>query len=460
MAHDAPDTDADDNVDERARDLSGASRGRGSGGRLIAGAAVLAVTGVAAFALLAPDQFAQLLGLGTSDVEEMQVPARPPNIMTEFTTRPEQTLDTDFAFPEAQATPTMPAVPRREPLMETAAAPTLDVSRVEELLEQLVDREPGGRGLSGQEVESMMDDLATRFEQDMQRQLADQRRDFDRQLARERQEADARIASLEAERLARLDAQQRAEEERLRQLAVRQEQLRSPLLVYDGTAEPALASGSGPAGGASRQLNENEQFLAQAANTSVVTARSNTIADPSRTIVQGTMLEVVLETAISTDLPGAIRAVLHYDVRSYDGSRVLLPQGTRVIGEYRSDVAIAQRRALIAWTRAVTPDGTSIMLGSVGTDRLGRSGATGQVNTRFLERFGSAALISIIGAAPALLLDDDNGDDDDLAEDVGRDFERGADTALDAYLRLEPIISIQQGEVMNVFVNRDLVFES
>ena len=99
--------------------------------------------------------------------------------------------------------------------------------------------------------------------------------------------------------------------------------------------------------------------------------RAEQIADPSRTIVQGTILEGVLETAINTDLPGAIRAVLTEDVVSYDGSTTLLPRGTRLIGSYSSNVKIAQRRALIAWNRAVTPAGTSVALGGTVTGEHG-----------------------------------------------------------------------------------------
>ena len=70
---------------------------------------------------------------------------------------------------------------------------------------------------------------------------------------------------------------------------------------------------------------------------------------------------------------------------------------------------VAQRRAQIAWTRAITPSGDSIMLGSIGADELGRSGQTGFVDTRFNERFGSAALISLIGAAPVVIAGGDGG---------------------------------------------------
>ena len=110
--------------------------------------------------------------------------------------------------------------------------------------------------------------------------------------------------------------------------------------------------------------------------------------------MQGTILEAALESAIDTDLPGAIRAVLTVDVLSYDGTSVLLPRGTRLIGTYSSKVKIAQSRALVAWNRAITPAGTSVELGGIGGDELGRSGQTGDVDTHFWEalRLGRADL--------------------------------------------------------------------
>ncbi|PJN94172.1 hypothetical protein CNY89_16090 [Amaricoccus sp. HAR-UPW-R2A-40] len=182
-------------------------------------------------------------------------------------------------------------------------------------------------------------------------------------------------------------------------------------------------------------------------------------ADPSRTLVQGTILQGVLETAISTDLPGAVRAVLTEDVVSYDGSTTLLPRGSRLIGTYSASVKIAQRRALIAWTRAVTPAGVSVALGGIGADALGRSGQTGQVDTHFWERFGSAALISVFGMAPQLAVDGQtDADVADALDAIGGDLESSSRSALDAYLRIAPTIDIAQGDRLAIFVNRDLLF--
>ena len=121
-------------------------------------------------------------------------------------------------------------------------------------------------------------------------------------------------------------------------------------------------------------------------------------------VLQGAVIPGVLETAIQSDLPGMVRAVMSRDVWSFDGRRVLLPAGTRLVGEYSSAIARGQSRVFIIWKRAIRPDGLSIALDSFGTDPLGRSGLKGRVNRHLLERFGAAAVLTLVGGASELLV--------------------------------------------------------
>ena len=94
---------------------------------------------------------------------------------------------------------------------------------------------------------------------------------------------------------------------------------------------------------------------------------------------------------------------------------------------------------------------------SFGGDELGRAGATGFVDTRFKERFGSAALISLItalpGAAAAQVEDETSAE---ILEDVGDDFADSADSVIDDYLSIGPVIYVEQGARITVMVDRDL----
>lgn len=154
-----------------------------------------------------------------------------------------------------------------------------------------------------------------------------------------------------------------------------------------------------PPGAEAAAPSRDESFRTAGAKAAEV-RQAEVIADPGHTIIQGTLIEAALETALSTDLAGNVSALVSHDVWSFDMSRVLIPRGSRLYGRYDSDVASGQRRVLIAWDRIVTTTGQSVSLAAFGTDRVGRSGLPGKVRTQFLQRFGTAALISVIGAVP------------------------------------------------------------
>ncbi|MBL7660320.1 TrbI/VirB10 family protein, partial [Escherichia coli] len=87
-------------------------------------------------------------------------------------------------------------------------------------------------------------------------------------------------------------------------------------------------------------------------------------------VAQGTMIRGFLETAINTDLPGMVRAIVREDVRSLDGGRILIPKGSRLVGEYKSGLARGQKRIFIVWSRVIRSDGVSVEIASPGADRL------------------------------------------------------------------------------------------
>jgi type IV secretion system protein VirB10 len=187
-------------------------------------------------------------------------------------------------------------------------------------------------------------------------------------------------------------------------------------------------------------------------------------------VVQGTIISAVLESAIDTELPGNIRAQVMRPVYSFDGSRVLMPSGTILIGQFNDNIDIAQKRVLIAWNRAITPEGKSIALGSIGTDTLGRSGTTGNVDNRYATKFGAAILISAITVAPSMLASSRGGGEsasgttvnvgagNRLASGIGDTVGEQGSGMLKKYLSLPPVIRIPQGEEIRIFANRDLVF--
>jgi len=125
-------------------------------------------------------------------------------------------------------------------------------------------------------------------------------------------------------------------------------------------------------------------------------ARSGILANRSNTVPQGTLIPAVLETAFDSTRPGFARAIVSRDVRGFDGSKVLIPRGSRLVGNYQSDVGAGQNRAVITWTRLIRPDGAVIALESPAVDPLGRGGVHASVNSHLPERVFGALLQSTL----------------------------------------------------------------
>ncbi len=222
--------------------------------------------------------------------------------------------------------------------------------------------------------------------------------------------------------------------------------------------------------------DRNSKFLATASAVGDRSAKARRIGRLDATIPEGTLIPGILETAINSDLPGQIRAITSEDVYSFDGRRVLIPTGTRLIGEYQSDIIRGQKRIFVIWTRLLRDDGVSVRLNSIGTDSLGRSGLTGIVDNKWRERFGSAILLSIVGAGSSYLTgygsgqystssNGNNESDSQRAAELAREtiaqtFSNMANQALSENLRIPPTISVHQGERIFVYVRQDLDFSA
>jgi type IV secretory pathway VirB10-like protein len=223
------------------------------------------------------------------------------------------------------------------------------------------------------------------------------------------------------------------------------------LLAQAGVAP--MAPGAQPADGPSAE----ERFAARVSGVTADTARATQMRDVARIVPQGFVIPAVLETAIDSDLPGSVRAVVSRDVRGFDGSQVLIPRGSKLIGQYKSAAAVGQTRAFVVWSRIITPTGISIDVGSPATDRLGRGGLAGKADTHFFERFGSAILLSVVsGGVDAL----SRGGSNNTALVIGSpaQAQNVAAIALQKNIDIPTTIKVAQGAPVQVSVARDLDF--
>jgi type IV secretion system protein VirB10 len=232
----------------------------------------------------------------------------------------------------------------------------------------------------------------------------------------------------------------------------------SPVLVYDGGSSPTTTVVAGP--NTPRDADGTPTLLAGVSPGRGINggdnsaARSTRLAEPANTVAQGTLIPAVLETAIDSDVPGFVRAVVSQDVRSFDGSRILIPRSSRLIGEYKAASQAGQRRAYLMWTRLIRPDGVSVALASPAVDFAGQAGIGGQVNSHFFSRFGSAILLSILGSASTLA----SGGASTVV--VGGAGQSAASVAAQRDGSRAPTIKVRQGEPIRVFTARDLIFSA
>lgn len=228
---------------------------------------------------------------------------------------------------------------------------------------------------------------------------------------------------------------------------------RAPALVIDNS-QPAGAQNQASAAGAqpAKTMNANDQFIAS--QNSDVSQKASKIGDPSRIVPQGAVIPAVLETAINSDLPGYTRAIVSRDIRSFDGTTVLIPRGSRLIGQYKSGLTSGETRAFIIWNRLIRPDGVSVQLASPATDDLGQAGMSGSVDTHFAKRFGAAMLLSVVnglanvqGKSTSTIVIGTSSNAQSVMSDV-----------LSNDSKIPPTIKVPQGASIEVFAARDLDF--
>jgi type IV secretion system protein VirB10 len=229
-------------------------------------------------------------------------------------------------------------------------------------------------------------------------------------------------------------------------------------LAQAGAPAPAGPAATGVAGAPESASAAEERFAARVSGAAAETARATQMRDVSRVVPQGFVIPAVLETAIDSDLPGSVRAVVSRDVRGFDGTQVLIPRGSKLIGQYKSAAAIGQTRAFVVWSRIITPTGVSIDVGSPATDRLGRGGLEGKADTHFFQRFGSSILLSVISGGIDAVASRNGGTTNALVIGSPTQAQNVASIALQKQIDIPTTIKVAQGAPVQVSVARDLDF--
>jgi type IV secretion system protein VirB10 len=185
--------------------------------------------------------------------------------------------------------------------------------------------------------------------------------------------------------------------------------------------------------------------------------KAGVIGDLNYVIPQATSIPCIMETAMQSDQPGFVSCVIPRDVMSANGRVVLLERGTQVTGEYRGGLKQGQVRLFVLWSRARTPMGVVVDLGSPATDALGRAGVGGNVDNHWFERFGSALLLSVVSDAAKMATSAVKASTGEQVSSGGA-ANQAAAIAVEQSINMPPTLHKHQGEQVNIFVARDLNF--
>lgn len=181
---------------------------------------------------------------------------------------------------------------------------------------------------------------------------------------------------------------------------------------------------------------------------------------------QGVVIPCVLLTGINSDLPGFIQAQVTQDV--YDsplGQYLLIPQGSKIVGQYAASPKLGQNRLMLAFNRIIFPDGKAMSLGAMpGSSLDGYSGFDAEVDTHFWQLMGNAILLGGITAGISISVDeprDDNGNltfNGALSQGLGQSIGRVLTQVIERNLVVSPTLKVQPGLEFNVTLIQDIYF--
>ena len=175
----------------------------------------------------------------------------------------------------------------------------------------------------------------------------------------------------------------------------------------------------------------------------------------------GAVIPAALITGIRSDLPGQITAQVTENV--YDsptGSLLLIPQGTRIIGQYDDGVGFGQRRVLLVWNRLILPGGRSIVLERLpGTDASGYAGLEDGVDHHWWDVMKAAGLSTLLGIGTELASDSEDRLIRAIRDGAQDTINQAGQQIVQRQLQVAPTLTIRPGFPVRIIVTRDLVIE-
>lgn len=212
---------------------------------------------------------------------------------------------------------------------------------------------------------------------------------------------------------------------------------------------------------------QKKQWLKEAAARNFV-SKDRLISSISRYEVKaGTYIPIISTFELISSLPGKVTAIVSQNIYdSLTGNYLVIPMGTKLFGEYNSELSWGQERVQVKFTRMTLPNGKSLELNNViGGSELGQSGMTGKVDMKLGKVVGSVVMAAFLGGANGVLTNNGSYSNDKNAalakagEESGGQVIEIANNYAEKILNVEPTITVPLGKRGTLILTEDLILE-
>ena len=227
--------------------------------------------------------------------------------------------------------------------------------------------------------------------------------------------------------------------------------------VIEGNAIESGSGGHPPHNDSAEKLNDRKEEPKNPA--AVAAGAANAAAGKTYLLFEGTILETVLINRLDGGFGGPVQCLLSTDVYSNDRQHLLIPAGSKLLGETKKVDTFGQTRLAVVFHRVLMPDGYSVSLDQFkGLNQIGDTGLRDQVNNHYLRIFGVSLAIGGLGAvAEGGTAGSLNASGSDLMrQGFAQGTAQSSAQILDKFLNIMPTVTIREGHRVKVYLSGDL----
>lgn len=205
-----------------------------------------------------------------------------------------------------------------------------------------------------------------------------------------------------------------------------------------------------------RILEEEQEYEGDTFKPKVATKEK---FNPSLLLQKGTYIGCSLNTRLVSQIKGGISCTTSENIYSKDGVTLLIEKGSKIFGSFRSgEMNDGINRIFVVWSEIRTPNNIIIPVQSGASDKLGGSGMEGYVDHQWMKRFGASILLSMVDDVFNYVANGKRDSSYDFSENTRDATQQMANTALEEFIKIKPVLYINQGDIVGVYVNRDIDF--